>query len=56
MLRLAIAFLIIALIAGAFNLWPVAAFSIEAARILFFVFLVLAILAFVGGAMRSPPV
>jgi uncharacterized membrane protein YtjA (UPF0391 family) len=28
----------------------------DAAKILFFVFIVLAVLAFLGGALRTPPV
>ena len=55
MLRWAILFLIIALIAGLLGLYPVAGLSMDAARILFFVFIVLAILAFFGGAVRTPP-
>jgi len=55
MLRLAILFLVIALIAGALNIWPVAAFSFEAARLLFIVFLVLAVLFFLGNFMRGAP-
>src|SRR5437870_2570842 len=39
MLRLALLFLIIALIAGALNVWPVAALSVDIARILSIVFL-----------------
>ena len=54
-LRWAILFLIIALIAGLLGLYPVAGLSMDAARILFFVFIVLAILAFFGGAVRTPP-
>ena len=58
MLRLALLFLVIALIAGALQVWPVAALSMEAARILFLVFIVLAILSAVGYAFRggAPPV
>jgi uncharacterized membrane protein YtjA (UPF0391 family) len=56
MLRWAILFLVVALIAGAFNFVGVEGVALEAARILFFVFIVLAILSFIGGAFRSPPV
>jgi len=50
MLRLAIAFLIIALLAGLFGFIGVAEYSWEGAKIVFFVFLVLAVLSFLGGA------
>jgi uncharacterized membrane protein YtjA (UPF0391 family) len=56
MLRWAILFLVIALVAALFGFGGVAGVSMEAARILFFVFVVLAILAFFGGALRTPPV
>lgn len=55
MLRLAILFLVIALIAGALNIWPVAAVSVEIARVLFFLFIVLAVVAFAAGAVRGTP-
>jgi uncharacterized membrane protein YtjA (UPF0391 family) len=54
MLRLAVIFLVIALIAALFGFGIVANFSIEAAKILFFVFIVLAILSFLGGVVRRP--
>jgi uncharacterized membrane protein YtjA (UPF0391 family) len=56
MLRLAVLFLIIALIAGALNVWPVAALSVDIARILLIVFLVLAVLSFLAWGFRRPPV
>ncbi|HXG11525.1 MAG TPA: DUF1328 domain-containing protein [Gemmataceae bacterium] len=56
MLRLAIVFLVIALIAALFGFGLVADMSYAAAKILFFVFIVLAVLAFLGGALRRPPV
>jgi len=60
MLRLAIAFLVIALVAALFGFGLVADFSLDAAKILFFVFLVLAVLAFIADAFRgrsiAPPV
>jgi uncharacterized membrane protein YtjA (UPF0391 family) len=56
MLRWAILFLVVALIAGLFNFVGVEGVALEAARILFFVFIVLAILSFIGGSFRSPPV
>jgi uncharacterized membrane protein YtjA (UPF0391 family) len=48
MLRLAILFLVIALIAALFGFTPVAGTAIEAAKIVFFVFIVLAVLSFLG--------
>lgn len=55
MLRMAILFLIIALVAAALGYGGIAAFSMDAARLLFFVFLVLAVLFFVGSAFRGRP-
>jgi uncharacterized membrane protein YtjA (UPF0391 family) len=52
MLRLAILFLVIALIAGLLGYGLVADYSWEAGRIVFFVFLVLAVLSFLGGSFR----
>jgi uncharacterized membrane protein YtjA (UPF0391 family) len=54
MLRLALVFLVIALIAALFGFGLVANLSWAAAKILFFIFLVLAILAFFGGMFRRP--
>jgi uncharacterized membrane protein YtjA (UPF0391 family) len=48
MLRLAIVFLVIALGAAFLGYGGVASFSFEGARILFFIFLVLAVLSFAG--------
>jgi uncharacterized membrane protein YtjA (UPF0391 family) len=56
MLRLAIVFLVIALIAALFGFTAVVGASIEIAKILFFVFIVLAVLSLLGGVMRRPPV
>jgi uncharacterized membrane protein YtjA (UPF0391 family) len=56
MLRLALVFAIIALLAGLFSFNIVAGMAYEFARILFFVFLVLAVLSLLGGALRRPPV
>ena len=53
MLRLAIAFLVVALISAFFGFGLIADFSYGAAQILFFVFLVLAVLAFIGGSVRT---
>jgi uncharacterized membrane protein YtjA (UPF0391 family) len=55
MLRLAIAFLVIALIAAFLGFGGVAALSLEGAKILFVVFLVLAVLSFVAHGFRRRP-
>jgi len=55
MLRLALAFLVIALIAALFGFGGVASMSFEAARILFFIFLILAVLFFIGNFLRGAP-
>jgi uncharacterized membrane protein YtjA (UPF0391 family) len=49
MLRLAIVFLVVALIAAFFGYGGVEVISLEAAKILFVVFLILAVLSFLGG-------
>ena len=49
MLRLAIVFLVVALFAAFFGYGGVAAYSWEGARIFFFIFLVLAVLTFLGA-------
>jgi len=54
MLRLALLFLIVALIAALFGFGLVADMSYGAAQIVFFVFIVLAVIAFLGGAFRRP--
>jgi uncharacterized membrane protein YtjA (UPF0391 family) len=56
MLRLALLFLIIALIAAFFGFGMVASLSFEAAQLLFVVFLVLAVLALLAGVVRGGPV
>lgn len=48
-LGLGVAFLVIALIAGLFGFIGVGSLAWEGAKIFFFIFLVLAVLAFVGG-------
>jgi uncharacterized membrane protein YtjA (UPF0391 family) len=53
MLRLAVLFLVIALIAALFGFVGVASYSWEGAKILFFVILVLAVLSFVVGGSRG---
>jgi len=55
MLRLALTFLVVALIAALFGFGGVASLSFSAARILFFVFLVLAVLFFLGNMLRGSP-
>ena len=52
MLRLAVVFLVIALIAGFLGFGGVAALSWEGAKILFVVFLILAVLSFLGHGFR----
>ena len=52
MLRLAAVFLVMALIAALFCFGSVFTFSSEGARIVFFIFAVLAVLSLVGGAYR----
>ena len=55
MLRLALALLIIALLAGLFGFNLVGDFAFAAGQTLFFVFLVLAVVAFLAGSFRSAP-
>jgi uncharacterized membrane protein YtjA (UPF0391 family) len=55
MLRLALLFLIVALIAGLFGFNLVAGISWDAARIFFFLFIVLAVIFFIGGLLRGAP-
>lgn len=54
MLRMAVVFLIIALIAFSMGFGLVGDFSYMAAKVLFFVFLVLAVLSLIGGSVRRP--
>jgi uncharacterized membrane protein YtjA (UPF0391 family) len=54
MLRLAVLFLVIALIAAFLGFGLVAGMAYEAAKLLFAVFLVLAIVFFLGGLFRGP--
>jgi uncharacterized membrane protein YtjA (UPF0391 family) len=53
MLRLALLFLVIALIAGLFGFGLVADMSYGAARIFFFLFIVLAVVFVLGGLLRG---
>jgi uncharacterized membrane protein YtjA (UPF0391 family) len=55
MLRIAILFLVLALVAALFGFNLFAGMAFSAAKIVFFVFLVLALLAFLGGMVRTPP-
>ena len=55
MLRLAVMFLVIALVAALFGFGLVSGIAYDAAKILFFVFIVLAVLSFLGGYVRTPP-
>lgn len=56
MLRLALLFLVIAIIAALFGFGLISGMAWDAAKILFFIFIVLAVLAFLGGLVRTPPV
>jgi len=58
MLRLAVMFLIIALIAGFLGVYPVAALSSEIAWVLFVIFVVLFVASLLFGGLRGsgPPV
>jgi uncharacterized membrane protein YtjA (UPF0391 family) len=53
MLKLAIAFVVIALIAAFLGYGGVANFSWEGAKIVFFIFIVLALVSFVGSLLRK---
>lgn len=53
MLRLAIAFLVIALIAAFFGYAGVANLSWDGAQIFFFIFIILAVLSFLVGGFRT---
>jgi uncharacterized membrane protein YtjA (UPF0391 family) len=55
MLRLALAFFVVTLIAALFGFGLIASVFADVAQVLFFVFLVLAVLSLLGGALRSPP-
>jgi uncharacterized membrane protein YtjA (UPF0391 family) len=56
LLQLALVFLVIALIAALFSFGLVADFSFAAAKLIFFVFIVLALLSLLGGVFRRPPI
>jgi uncharacterized membrane protein YtjA (UPF0391 family) len=55
MLRLALLFLIIAMIAALFGFGGISAIAWDGARIFFFIFLVLAVLFFIGNFLRGTP-
>ncbi len=55
MLRAALAFLVIALIAALFGFGGVYDAATSIAKVLFFVFIVLAVLSLLGGVVRQPP-
>jgi uncharacterized membrane protein YtjA (UPF0391 family) len=56
MLRFAIVFLVIALIAGLFRYAVVESSFMEGGKILFFIFIVLAVLSFLPGRRVQKPV
>jgi uncharacterized membrane protein YtjA (UPF0391 family) len=56
MLRWAVIFLVIALVAAALGMFRVEAISSQIAWILFVVFLVLAVVSMVAGRSSGPPV
>lgn len=56
MLRWALVFLVIALVAGAMGLFQVQAISSQIAWILFVVFLILFVVSLVAGRRTGPPV
>ena len=55
MLHYAVVFFVIALIAALFGFGGIAAGAVEIAKILFFIFLVLAIITFVFNLVKSRP-
>src|SRR5262249_51196473 len=54
--RLALLFWVVPIFAAFFGFGLVAGLASDAAKIFFFIFIVLAVIAFIGGALRSPPV
>ena len=54
MLRLALLFLVVSLIAALFGFGGIAVASAEIARVVFFIFLVLFVVALLGGLMGRP--
>ncbi len=55
MLRLAVIFLVIAFVAALIGFWPAANVAWEGFKILALIFVVLAVLSFLGGSLRTPP-
>jgi len=55
MLRLALLFLVIAMLAALFGFGGIEAIAWDGARIFFFIFLVLAVLFFIGNFLRGAP-
>jgi uncharacterized membrane protein YtjA (UPF0391 family) len=55
MLRLALLFLVIAILAAIFGFTGIEVAASGIAQILFFVFIVLFVLALLGGVVRRPP-
>ncbi len=53
MLRLAIIFLVVALIAALFGFGGIAAGAVSIAKVLFYIFLVLFLLSIIGGGIRG---
>lgn len=52
LVQYAIAFLVVALVAAAIGFGGVAGVAMEGARLLFWVFIILAVIALVGGVVR----
>ncbi len=55
MLQWALIFLVVALVAGALGFGGIAIISVELARILFFIFLVLFVASLIAGLLRGRP-
>ncbi|MBF5006626.1 DUF1328 domain-containing protein [Diaphorobacter caeni] len=53
MLRYAVIFLVIALVAAVFGFGGIAAGAVDIAKILFFVFIIIAVITFVLGLMKK---
>jgi len=56
MLNWALAFLVLALVAGLFGFYGTASVAVSAAKVLFFVFLALLIISLFVGGLRTTPV
>jgi uncharacterized membrane protein YtjA (UPF0391 family) len=55
MLQWALIFLVVAIVAGALGFGGIAIISVELARILFFIFLVLFVVSLIAGLLRGRP-